>query len=31
LEFLKKYPRSYKNSDEARLWVEKKKQNEISR
>ena len=28
LEFLKKYPRSYKNSDEARLWVEKKKQNE---
>ena len=23
LEFLKKYPRSHKNSDEARLWVEK--------
>jgi len=28
LEFLKKYPRSHKNSDEARLWVEKRKQNE---
>ena len=28
LEFLKKYPRSHKNSDEARLWVEKMKQNE---
>ena len=28
LGFLQKYPRSYKNSDEARLWVEKKKQNE---
>jgi len=26
LEFLKKYPRSHKNSDEARLWVEKTKQ-----
>ena len=26
LEFLKKYPRSYKNSDEARLWVEKRQQ-----
>ena len=24
LEFLKKYPRSHKNSDEARLWVEKR-------
>ncbi len=28
LEFLKKYPRSYKNSDEARLWVEKRNQSE---
>jgi tetratricopeptide (TPR) repeat protein len=28
LGFLKKYPRSYKNSDEARLWVEKRNQSE---
>ena len=28
LGFIKKYPRSHKNSDEARLWVEKRKQNE---
>ena len=27
LEFLKKYPRSHKNSDEARLWVKERKQN----
>jgi tetratricopeptide (TPR) repeat protein len=28
LGFIKKYPRSYKNSDEARLWVEKRNQSE---
>jgi TolA-binding protein len=28
LRFLKKYPRSHKNSDEARLWVEKRNQSE---
>ena len=28
LGFLKKYPRSHKNSDEARLWVEKRNQSE---